>query len=174
MAAVNAAGGRAVGLSGVDGGMLRARVKDPALGLVGDVTRVDTTLLEDLLAKGYLPIVSPIGVLEVEEGDAATLLNVNADTVAAAIGAALQADRFVFMTDVPGVCGSDGKLLDSLSREQALGLMQSGVISGGMIPKVEACLMALENVHSSLILDGRRPHALRASCSGERVGTTIE
>lgn len=173
VAEVNAAGGRAVGLSGADG-VLLAKIKDRDLGLVGEVTRVDAAPLKALLTAGYLPVIAPIGVLEGAGAATPTLLNINADTAAAEIGAALAADRFVFLTDVPGVLDGSGKVIPRLTAATARELIASGVIVGGMIPKVEACLHALRRVPLAAIVDGRQPHALRDLVAGSPVGTRIE
>ena len=173
-AAINALGGRAVGLSGVDGAILRATVKQPALGLVGEVTHVDDEPIEALLAGGFMPVVSSIGVLEIDGEVTSTILNINADTAAGDIGGAVDADTFIFFTDVAGVLGANGEVIPLLSPEDARDMIESGVISGGMIPKVEACLRALDHVTSALIVDGRRPHALRECITGETLGTRIE
>ncbi len=173
VAQLNAAGARAAGLSGADGVMLRAHVKDPDLGLVGEIARVDPAPVEALLQAGYLPVISPIGVLEEDGRATGTLLNINADTAAAEVGAALKADQFVFMTDVPGVLDGAGKLLPALTPQRVRELIASGVISGGMAPKVEACLRALRQAPSAAIVDGRQPHALRELLEGRPVGTTI-
>ena len=171
--AINAAGGRAVGVSGADGPIAYARVKDEALGLVGEIERIDPGLLECLLAGGFLPVLSPVGCLAGEDGPAGGLLNINADTMAAAVGAALGADQFIFLTDVPGVLGANGALIEGLTAEEARGLIAEGVIAGGMIPKAEACLRALEGVDESFILDGRSPGILRQAVSGAICGTRI-
>ena len=173
VAAINALGGRAVGLCGADGGTLRARVKDPALGLVGEPSRVEAAAIEGLLAQRFLPVIAPVGVLEEGDRVRATLLNINADTAAGEIGGALGAQRCVFLTDVPGVCDGDGRVLPRLSREEAQALIASGVISGGMVPKVEACVRALAHVPASHIVDGRRPHSLRDCLAGRDSGTRI-
>ena len=118
-------------------------------------------------------MVAPIGCLAGENGPTGTLLNINADTMAAAVGAALGADQFIFLTDVPGVLGADGTLIPGLTTEEARGLIHDGVIAGGMIPKAEACLRALEGVEESFILDGRSPGILRHAVSGDVRGTRI-
>ena len=174
VAAVNAAGGRAVGLSGVDAAAVRAHIKDKELGLVGEVERVDASYLESVLGQGMMPVIAPIGVLAHQGRPTATLLNINADTMAAEIGAALKADEFIFLTDVPGVLGPDGGVCGRLTPQQVRQLVASETIVGGMIPKVEACLHALSGVRSSLILDGGRPHVLRDAMAGEPLGTRIE
>lgn len=173
VASINALGGRAVGLSGADGAMVKGRVKDPQLGLVGEVTAVDGGPVEAAVAKGYIPVISPIGVLEQGGKATATLLNINADTAAAAIGGAMGVETCIFLTDVPGVKGTDGAVLPQLTPGRVKELIAGGVISGGMIPKVEACLQALTYVRASLILDGRAAHALRRSLTGAAVGTRI-
>ena len=173
VAAIDGLGGRAVGLSGADAGILRARIKAPALGLVGEPTHIETEAIEGLLAKGYLPIISPIGLLEKGSEPTGTLLNINADTFAADIGGALKAARFIFLTDVPGVCDNGGTALPDLTRDMVQSLIASGTISGGMIPKVEACLRALQHVPAAHILDGRHSHALRDCIAGRPVGTRI-
>ena len=174
VAAINALGGQAVGLSGADGALLRATVKDPALGLVGEPSRVDPKPIEALLAAGYIPVIAPIGVLEENGAPKATLLNVNADTAAAEIGGALRASQFIFFTDVPVVMDKGGKVLPRLTQGQVKALVADGTISGGMVPKVDACLRALGRVPSALILDGRQPHVLRDCMAGKALGTRIE
>lgn len=173
VASINAFGGKAIGLSGADAGIVRARIKNPALGLVGEPTSINGAVLLGLLAQGLMPVLSPVGVLEESGAPTAILLNINADTVAAAIGGAVLAQELLFFTDVPGVKGGDGQVIPKLTKERALQLIASGTISGGMVPKVEACLQALDYVPSTQVLDGRQPHALRTFVLGERAGTCI-
>lgn len=171
VAALGALGGRAVGLCGADGGLIRARRHDPELGYVGQVEAVETALLQQLLAAGYLPVVAPVGALW-EGGEARNqLLNINADTVAGDIAVALAARSLVFLTDVPGVRDGQGEIVHHLSTEGAVALMADGTIAGGMIPKVEACLRASGNGASAAIVDGREPHTLLAALRDEPVGT---
>ncbi len=167
VAAVQALGGRAVGLSGVDGGLIEARVRDEELGYVGDIVNINPEPLEVLLKGGYIPIVAPLGL------EARGKLNVNADTAAAEIAAAISAERLVFLTDVAGVIDGSGKLLARLSPAEAGSLIAEGVVSGGMIPKVEACLCALSAVPITQIVDGREGHALVDAIAGKGSGTTI-
>jgi acetylglutamate kinase len=148
-------GAKAVGLSGTDGNMIHAHITDQSLGLVGDVDAVDPELLLDLLEQGYLPIIAPLGLSD-EKG----CLNVNADLVAASLASALGAARLVFLSDVPGVRGVDGALLTRLNEAEAQHLIDLGVISGGMIPKITACLQALAGGTSVHIVDGANPHIL--------------
>lgn len=163
-------GVRAAGISGRDGALLRASVKNPALGLVGEVEAVDPALPQCLLAAGFVPVVAPVA----SDGEGRAL-NVNADTAAGALAGAMRADTFVLVSDVPGVLGADGALLPDLSAADIARLRGEGVISGGMIPKLEACLSALRaGCRHALILDGRAPSALRRFLlGGEPLGTRI-
>ncbi len=169
--AFTAHGARAVGISGRDGGpLLRAKVKNPLLGRVGEVTAVDSDVLALLVQGGYVPVVSPIA--ESVDGGA---LNLNADTAAGAVAGALKAEFFVLMSDVPGVLDADKKLLPRLSRADIAALKESGVISGGMIPKVDACLHALDQgCEKALILNGAERSALRRLLEGDTgMGTVV-
>lgn len=174
VAAINAAGGRAVGICGVDGGLIQGTARDPDMGFVGSVTKVNVAPLDALLVAGFVPVIAPVG-LNVGEGspDATRLLNINADTVAGEIAAAIQAEELVFLTDVPGILDKSGKLLKELSAREAQELVDSGVASGGMIPKVRACLRALSDGGTASIIDGREPHALFGEIEGQNSGTTI-
>lgn len=150
-------GVRAAGISGRDGGLLRARVKNPALGLVGTVEAVDPALPRCLLDGGFVPVVAPVA-----SGPDGEALNINADTAAGALAGAIGAEYFVLISDVPGVLDADGRLIPSLNRKEIQKLRETGVITGGMIPKVEACLNALDaGCQRALILDGRSPSSLR-------------
>ena len=171
VARLAAAGCRAAGVSGRDGGLLRARIKDAALGLVGDVTEVDASLLACLLDGGFVPVVAPVA-----SGPQGQALNVNADTAAGAVAGALHADCFVLISDVPGVLDGNKQLLPRLNRAEVQRLLESDVINGGMIPKVQSCLYALDRgCGRSLILDGRQPSSLlRFLRDGEELGTVIE
>ncbi len=148
-------GGRAVGLSGVDGQILQARRKDARLGFVGEIFQVDLTALTGVAGAGFVPIVAPIAI-----GEDYQALNVNADTAAAAIATAIRAEKLIFLTDVPGVIHTNGEAISRLSVEEAAELIEAGTISGGMIPKVQACISALEQVERTHIIDGRQEHAL--------------
>ncbi|MCS7276214.1 MAG: acetylglutamate kinase [Dehalococcoidia bacterium] len=164
----------ALGLSGADGGLLRARVFEPELGLVGEVTDVDADLVQALLGKGLLPVVAPIA-LEWESGTASgRLLNVNADLAAGAVAAALGARLLVLLTDVPGVLDDEGRVRQRLTAAEATRLMEARVIDGGMVPKVEACLRARAAGVAAIIVDGRQPGALLAAVGGQTVGTVVE
>ena len=166
---INRAGGRAIGISGKDGGLISARklrrtAKDPDsniekildLGFVGEPYKIDPEVLVALEESDIIPVIAPIGV-----GEHGETYNINADTCAGAIAAALAASKLLMLTDVPGVMNSEGKLLNKLSLKDAKNLIKDGTISGGMIPKIETCIDAVEhNVEAAHILDGRVPHVL--------------
>ncbi|PZQ18912.1 MAG: acetylglutamate kinase [Ancylobacter novellus] len=170
VASINAEGGRAIGLSGKDGGMVTARkvtrsMIDPEsrieqvvdLGFVGEPDRVDRTVLDWVIASDQIPVVAPVA----SGSDGAATYNVNADTFAGAIAGAVGAKRLLLLTDVPGVLDKDKRLIDQLSVEEARRLIADGTISGGMIPKVETCIYAVERgVEGVVILDGKTPHAV--------------
>jgi acetylglutamate kinase len=162
-------GGRAVGLSGIDGGLIKAKLRDPKLGLVGEVTHVDLGPVKALMDAGYLVVVAPSAT-----DDAGQPLNVNADSIAGDMARALQAEKLVMFTDVDGVKDASGNVLSALTTAQVGELIASGEISGGMIPKVEACVRALDTVPRAHILDGRVPHALLGELFTDAgVGTMI-
>jgi acetylglutamate kinase len=172
-AALNALGGRAVGLSGADGPTVLAEVREPELGRVGAVWAVRTELLDALLRAGYVPVLSSVGFDVAAPSPETALLNINADTVAGEVAAALGAERLVFLTDVPGVKDDAGAVRARLAPREAEALVRAGVVSGGMIPKVEACLRAARAGAASVIVDGREPHALLAALNGAVTGTRI-
>ena len=173
VALIQGVGGRAVGLSGKDGGMIQARKltrtrpktdsnieKNIDLGFVGEPSSVDPTLLEDLLHTGFIPVIAPLGLGE-GEGDEGQTFNINADTAAGAIAGALRAERLLMLTDIEGVLDGEGALLRNLSPKTARSLIAEGTIAGGMIPKVQTCLDAVAaGAKAAVILDGRVPHAL--------------
>lgn len=162
-------GASAVGLSGIDGRTILARRRDPKLGLVGEVVEVDLKPLRVLTDAGYLVVVAPAAIDA--EGQP---LNVNADSIAGDLARAMAAEKLVFFTDVEGVLDADRRLLSTLSAEQARELIADGQITGGMIPKIEACIRALDTVPRAHVLDGRVRHALlRELFTDAGVGTMI-
>ncbi|MGE5271547.1 MAG: acetylglutamate kinase [Thiohalocapsa sp.] len=171
-AAISAAGGSAVGLCGKDGGLIRARKmtrNGDDLGFVGEPERIDDRVLAILRESEIIPVIAPIGV-----GAGGESYNINADTVAGAVAAAVKARRFLLLTDVPGVLDADKKLIPELSAAEARRLIADGTISGGMIPKVETCLAAVEGgVEAAVIVDGRVPHAILLELFTEGAGTLI-
>ena len=166
-------GGNAVGLSGMDGRLIEAEVKDERLGFVGEVTHVRIQPVLDLLEKGYIPVISTVGC-----DSNGNSYNINSDTAAAHIAAALQAERLIMMTDIDGILrdkDDPSTLIPELTVSEATALYDTGVISGGMIPKVDCCIHALEaGVKNVVILDGRVPHSiLMELLTDEGAGTWI-
>jgi acetylglutamate kinase len=181
-AAINSAGGRAIGLSGKDANLIRARQlkrtkKDPDsnieklldLGFVGEPWHVDANVLETLIRSDVIPVIAPIGI-----GDNGETFNINADTAAGAVAAAMRATRLLLLTDVTGVLDKKKKLVHELSVAKARALIEDGTISGGMIPKIETCVDAvLGGVEAAVIIDGRVPHAILLELFAEGAGTLI-
>ncbi len=181
---INRHGGKAVGLSGKDGGLLRAQKKKLIkkatpetgveemvdLGLVGEVTSVDPSVIEGLDKNGFIPVVSPIGA-----GPNGETLNINADFVASSIASALKAEKLMLLTDVPGLLDAKGNIISTIKKARIDKLVKDGTISGGMLPKVMACLNAILNgVGKTHIVDGRVPHCLLLEIfTKEGVGTEI-
>jgi acetylglutamate kinase len=164
VALINHHGGRAVGLSGKDGTLLRARRRlhrlptgeEVDIGLVGEVEAVDPEPIRLLEERGFVPVIAPVGV-----GRQGETYNINADLVAGEVAAALGAEKLIHLTDVQGITGADGRLISTLTRKDAEQLMADGVIDGGMLPKVESALRALEGgTAKAHIIDGRSPHAI--------------
>ena len=162
---VNRFGGKAVGLCGKDGGLIRARKIHAKsretgeridLGLVGEVVGVDPGILRALEARGFVPVIAPIGAGEIGEA-----YNINGDTAAAEVAAAVSAEKFILLTDVPGVLDGDGKRISTMTEEDAQEMILNGKITGGMIPKVECGLIALrKGVRKVHVIDGRIPHSV--------------
>ncbi len=166
-------GGRAIGVSGMDGRLIEAKLKDPRYGYVGDVTRINPQMITDMLDDGYIPVVSTLGWDK--EGH---IYNINGDTAAGAIAAAIGAERMIMMTDISGIMrdkDDPDSLIQELTVSEAQELCQNGVVQGGMIPKVECCIDALEHgVKAVVIIDGRVPHALLMEIlTNEGAGTMI-
>ncbi len=180
---INRAGALAVGICGKDGGLIRARklrrtLRDPGsriehvldLGFVGEPEHVDVRVLHALTGAGLIPVIAPVGV-----GADGQTYNINADTVAGAVAGALAATRLLMLTDVPGVLDAEGRLIPEMTVADARAAIAAGVITGGMIPKVENCIEALQRgVRGAVILDGRQPHACLLELFIERgLGTLI-
>ena len=183
-AAINRVGGKAIGISGKDADLMKAKKlhrtqRDPDsnierildLGFVGEPDTVNARVLDTFLKSDVIPVIAPVA-----SGRNGETYNINADTMAGAIAAATQARRLLLLTDVPGVIGPDKKLLTSLTAKEVKELIADGTISGGMIPKVTTCLEAVENgVAAAVILDGRVPHAILLEIFTDAgVGTLIE
>jgi acetylglutamate kinase len=181
--AINEAGGVAIGLSGKDGNLIRARKltrtaretdsnieKVLDLGFVGEPTEINASILTTLRQSDLIPVIAPIGM-----GPNGTTFNINADTVGGAIAAAVKSHRLLMLTDVAGILDKDKKLIPEMTAARARELIRNGTISGGMIPKVETCLDAVEQgVEAAVIMDGRVPHAILLEVFTERgIGTMI-
>ncbi|MBQ5883438.1 MAG: acetylglutamate kinase [Clostridia bacterium] len=166
-------GGKAIGLSGLDGHMIEAETKDERLGFVGKITKVDVTPILDILEKGYIPVVSTIGC-----DNKGNVYNINADTAAAFIAGAMNAKRLISMTDIAGVLqdkDDPDSIIKCINIEDANQLFDTGVISGGMIPKVECCIQAIKKgVSKVVIMDGRVPHSILIELfTDEGTGTMV-
>lgn len=180
---INSHGGKAAGLSGKDGGLLKAKKKllkkhaetgvDEVIdiGFVGEVTRVDPQILISLEKDGFIPVISPVGV-----GTKGETLNINADYVAASIASALKAEKLILLTDVPGIMDKNNKIISTLTKKNIKKYIRDGTITGGMLPKVQACLKAIEGgVSKTHIIDGRVPHCLLLEIfTKEGIGTEIQ
>ncbi len=174
VAAINRHGSYAVGLSGEDAGLIRVEMRDPQLGFVGDVRAIDPTIVHRLVNEELIPVIATVGV-----DDSGQAYNVNADTVAGAIAAALGAEKLVYLTDVAGIYErwpDESSLLARVQVDRLAELLASGVIREGMIPKIESCISALRNgVHRAHVLDGRLPHVLLLEFfTREGIGTMVE
>lgn len=182
VSAINAAGGQAVGLSGKDGNMIKAKKlertkKDPDsniervldLGFVGDPAEVNPEVIIRMTEGGLIPVIAPIGV-----GPNGETFNINADTAAGAIASALKAKKLMMLTDVPGILTKEKELISSITSEEIIKLQQDGTITGGMIPKVETCMHAIASgVEAAHILDGRIPHVLLVETFTEHGASTM-
>ncbi len=178
---INNHGGKAVGLSGKDGSLIHAKKKllkkkshadeeSVDIGLVGEIVKVNPGILNTLEKDGFIPVISPIGVRKTGES-----LNINADYVASAVAGALKAEKLILLTDVPGIKDTNGKVLSTLNKLDVQELVNEGVIAGGMLPKVQACVRALDaGVGKTHIVDGRVPHCLLLEIfTKEGIGTEI-
>lgn len=166
-------GGKAMGLSGIDGCMIHAVMKDEKLGFVGNITGINTEPIDDVVEKGYIPVIAGIG-----SGEDGSVYNVNADTAAAFIAGALGAERLISMTDIAGVLRDKNdpeSVIPCMDIEEAHALFEDGTIAGGMIPKVQCCIDAIQKgVERVTILDGRVPHALLLeTLTDEGAGTMV-
>ena len=174
VATMNRLGGKALGLCGIDGGMFLARKLDEKYGMVGEITSVDPSPVVDALHNGYIPVVSTVAQGE----DAETSYNVNADTAAAKLATALNAEKLILLTDVRGLLRDpkdDSTLIPELQLSSVPALIREGIISGGMIPKIDCCVEAVRSgVQSAIILDGRVQHSILIELlSNEGIGTML-
>ncbi|MBR6755219.1 MAG: acetylglutamate kinase [Clostridia bacterium] len=167
-------GGKAMGISGMDGRLIEAEIKNEKLGFVGSITHINIDPVTDLLEKGYIPVVSTIGCDK--EGN---IYNINGDTAAAYIAGAIQAERLIMMTDITGIlrdCEDASSLISEITLSEASKLKDEGIISGGMIPKVDCCIEAInKGVKNVVIMDGRVPHSiLMELLTDEGAGTMVK
>ena len=167
-------GGKAMGLSGMDGHLIEAKIKDERLGYVGDITKINIQPVTDLMEKGYIPVISTVGCDR--ESNA---YNINADTAAARIAGALGAKRLIMMTDIAGLLkdkDDPSTLIPHITVKECNQLLQSGTIQGGMIPKIECCIDAISHgVKKAIIMDGRIPHSILIELfTDEGAGTMVE
>lgn len=166
-------GGKALGISGMDGSLIQAKIKDERLGYVGDITKINIEPVEGILEYGYIPVVSTVGC-----DNKGNTYNINGDTAAACIAGALKAERLIMMTDIAGVLkdkDDESTLISELTVSQAQKLKEEGVIAGGMIPKVDCCVDAIsKGVENVTIMDGRIPHSiLMELLTAEGAGTMV-
>ena len=169
VASINRLGGQAVGMSGEDGPCIIAEPLGADMGFVGRVVQVNQEPITALLGRGYVPVIASIGL-----GYDGHAYNINADTVAAEMAVALGAAKLILLTDVPGVRGVDGNVVAVLARDDARRRMETGEVTGGMIPKLEACLRSLDRVPHAHIIDGRVPHSLLLELFTEAgIGTMV-
>jgi len=166
-------GGKAMGISGMDGHLIEAEIKDERLGFVGKVTKINKEPVLDLLEKGYIPVISTVGC----DADS-NAYNINGDTAAACIAGALKAERMILMTDIAGILrdkDDPATLIPEITIEEATGLQKEGIISGGMIPKVKCCIEAIQRgVDTVVVMDGRVPHSiLMELLTDEGAGTMV-
>ena len=171
---INNLGGKAIGLCGLDGALFQAKKLDDKYGLVGKIVKVEPQVVNDVLACGYIPVVSTVAL----GIDNDTAYNISADTAAAQLAISLGAEKLILLTDVRGVLRDpkdDSTLIHQIRREEVPGLLASGIIGGGMIPKIQCCVDALEHgVHRAHILDGRIPHSiLTEMLSHKGIGTML-
>lgn len=175
VAAINSQGGQTVGITGIDGRLLQGKIRDEEMGFVARIVEVNTDLLDALLTAGFIPVVAPLSMHSFDRPDGTPpILNVNGDTVAGEIAAATRAKRLIFLTDVAGIKDESGQLITELSPGEAEALIASGTVSGGMIPKIRACLRAITPGSVARIIDGRKPHALLNEIENGGTGTTIK
>jgi acetylglutamate kinase len=167
-------GGRVIGISGMDGGLLEAHIAEPELGYVGEITRVNSDPLQTMLDSGYMPMIAPVA-MHCQDGSehSGGALNINGDTVAGELAHALRAQQLIFLTDVEGIMDGGGRVIRRLDPPRAKLLLQSGVVRGGMIPKLAACLRAVERTPVAEIIDGRKPDALLDCVRGITSGTQV-
>ena len=174
VAAINNLGGKSAGISGIDGSLIEGKLKNQEMGYVGMAARINPKILQTLLDAGFIPVVSPMSLYSVDRpAGASQILNINADPTAGDLAAAIKAEKLIFLTNVTGILDASGSVIPRCTPKKAESLMTSGVVTGGMIPKLNACLTALNAGAIARIIDGRQPHALMQEFAGDDGGTTI-
>lgn len=173
VAHINKLGGLAVGMTGVDGNILECKITNSKIGFAGKVSKVNTIGIKALLKANIILMLAPPGARSPDEPADIPYININGDDMAGKIAKALEAEKLIFLTDVEGIKDEDGQLLERLTADKVMSLMETGVISKGMIPKSEAALVALEKVPMVQIIDGRAPHALINAIEKNSGGTII-
>jgi len=175
VAAINTSGGQAVGICGVDGSLIQGKIRNKKMGYVGNIVKVDQSILIALLNSGFIPVIAPVSLYAFDRPpDAPQLLNINGDTIAGEITAVTGARKLILLTDVDGIHDEKGRLLTNLTPDAAKALIDTGVASGGMIPKLRACLRALNNTKATcIIMDGRSQHSLLHEVDKGGSGTKI-
>ena len=174
VASLNSLGGKAAGISGVDGGLIQSKVKNAEMGFVGNITGVDAGLLDTLLKSGFVPVIATVGLNTAVNTGEPQILNINADAVAGEIAAVIGAEKLIFLSDVDGIHDTTGKVMPKITAMEAEYLISSGIASGGMIPKIKACLKAINGKAATCIIDGRQSHALLHDIEGRASGTVIK
>ena len=161
-----------VGISGLSGNMIKAEINNKDLGLVGEIKDLDTNLIEKLIKENYVPVISPIGINHNSKNEYENILNINADFVASEIAKNLKANKLIYQTDVDGIRDSKGRIISKMTLSQAKDLINSGIVVGGMLPKLESCINSMQGVDRSHIINGS-DNSLVEVFKGNRIGTEI-
>ena len=162
----------AVGISGLSGNMIKAEITNKNLGLVGEIKTVNTKLIQNLLDNDFVPVISPIGINQNSKSSKESILNINADYVASQIAKNLKANKLIYQTDVDGIKDQKGRIITKMTLKQAKNLINSGVVVGGMIPKLQSCIDSMQGVDHSHIINGSG-NSLIDIFRGKRIGTEI-
>tara|TARA_B100000941_G_scaffold132386_1_gene93587 strand:- start:141 stop:923 length:783 start_codon:yes stop_codon:yes gene_type:complete len=162
----------AVGVSGLSGNMIKASVSNQELGLVGDIKTINTDLIQNLINNNYVPVISPLGINQKPNDIDESILNINADFVASGIAKTLKANKLIYQTDVDGIKDEKGRVIPKMTLDQAKNLIYSGIVVGGMVPKLQSCIDSMQGVDRSHIINGSG-NTLIDIFKGKRVGTEI-
>ena len=162
----------AVGVSGLSGNMIKANVSNQELGLVGEIKTIDTDLIQNLINNNFVPVISPLGINQNPNNIDESILNINADFVASEIAKTLRANKLIYQTDVDGIKDEKGRVIPKMTLDQAKNLIYSGIVVGGMVPKLQSCIDSMQGVDHSHIINGNG-NTLIDIFKGKRVGTEI-